>query len=442
MGTPRLIAAALVLAVLAGLGVAAWNLSTATSPTDAVQVSREPGGSAAITISVTRSSEGVLEQPGLGPDLAAMRGHVLPFAIAVDTHGGDVTGLDLNGRVFIRDATGLEIPGIVRQLSAEDHHTTYVAVFPRLDNLGRPLDGPTQGELRMIIRGVGSLPERVLTWHLQPLVPAGLAGFGRMAAGAVALVALLGGFLALLSPCVLHTTSYWVALVTGCSSQEDLANNTPPALRAGVVRTVLLYIAGFTTMYVVLGTLAGTVGSLASHTLSDRLAPYKLVLDVIAGIFMALFGLHVLGLWRAGWVHRLRLPLPKFLQPRWGSAEKPAAFTMGLSMAVGCVSCVGGTVFLGLLAYLGTTTWYTGLQVSVLYSLGLALPLLLLTFGLGRWLTALRSHPRLRQGMAIASGAVLVTVGMLTLVGHGELVESALFWAVARGSALAGGHVH
>ncbi|HYG60678.1 MAG TPA: hypothetical protein VD902_21600, partial [Symbiobacteriaceae bacterium] len=85
----RLIAAGMVLALALLLGMIAWNVPVAKNPTDAVQVSREAGGNAAITVTVTRAGEGILDQPGIGQDLSAMKGKVLPFALALDTHDGD-----------------------------------------------------------------------------------------------------------------------------------------------------------------------------------------------------------------------------------------------------------------------------------------------------------------------------------------------------------------
>lgn len=433
MRSLRWAVATLCLAIAVGLGITAWNLPLVRNSTDAVQVSRDPSDMG-VDVSVTRARDELLDQPGIGRDLAALKGQVLPFAIAVDTHMGDISHLDLNGKVFLKDSAGIEIPGMVKQLSIDEHHTSYVAVFPKQDSYGKSLDGPGQQNLVMVVKEVGGVPQRVLQWN-----PAGspgtddvISGLHRLATGIIALAAVLGGFLALLSPCVLHTTWYWASLVAGSSTQQEIDENRLPILRAGVVKAVLLFIAGFSTMYVVLGTIAGAVGSIASRSLTARLTPYKLVLDIIAGLLITMFGLHVTGLFEMKWLQRFHIPLPKFLRPNLQSTQKPAAFTMGLSMAFGCVSCVGGTVFLGLLAYLGTTTWYTGLQVSVLYSIGVAMPLLFLTLGLDRWLSAMRRSKYFRQVIAVASGAMLIGIGVLTMIGRSELAEAGAFWVVGK----------
>lgn len=162
----RLIAAGLALALAAILGVTAW-IGAAAEPAPAeAQVSREAGGDEAITVTATRGGEPLLAQPGIGPDLSGMAGKVLPFAIALDTHAGDLSDLDLNGRVFLRDSTGVEIPGIVKQTSRSAHHTSYVAAFPRLDSRGVPLDDAEQGSITLVVRGVGAERERILKWEL------------------------------------------------------------------------------------------------------------------------------------------------------------------------------------------------------------------------------------------------------------------------------------
>lgn len=166
MWNARLISAGLALALAAILGVTAWTGPTADTAPGAAQVSREPGGDEAITVTATRGGETLLAQPGTGPDLSAMAGKVLPFAIALDTHDGDLADLDLNGRVFLRDSSGMEIPGIVKQTSRSAHHTSYVAAFPRLDSRGIPLDQPDRGSITLVVRGVGAEKERILKWEL------------------------------------------------------------------------------------------------------------------------------------------------------------------------------------------------------------------------------------------------------------------------------------
>ncbi|HYG60885.1 MAG TPA: hypothetical protein VD902_22635 [Symbiobacteriaceae bacterium] len=137
---------------------------TQAAPAGTALISRESGGNAAITVTVRQAGDQLLDQPGIGPDLSGMKGRVLPFAIALDTHDGDISKLDLNGKVFLRDASGTELPAMVKQLSTSSHHTTYAAAFPSMDSSGKPLDDPAQGSLQILIRGVGQMQERVLEW--------------------------------------------------------------------------------------------------------------------------------------------------------------------------------------------------------------------------------------------------------------------------------------
>ena len=162
----RLIVAGALLALAAILGLTAWRLPGSDMGTDLVQISREDGGQHAITVSAARTGDAALNQPGVGPDLSTMKGRVLPFAVTLDTHEGDIGSLDLNGKLFLREGAGVEIPGIVRQLSTASHHTEYVVAFPRLDSRGKALDDPSQERLTLVVRGVGQSTERVLQWEL------------------------------------------------------------------------------------------------------------------------------------------------------------------------------------------------------------------------------------------------------------------------------------
>jgi hypothetical protein len=95
-----------------------------------------------------------------------MVGNVIPFAITLDTHVGDISELDLNGRVFLVDASGTEIPGMARQTYDSAHHPIFVVAFPKLDSYGKPLDDPAQQPLSVVVRSVGMTPERLLKIRL------------------------------------------------------------------------------------------------------------------------------------------------------------------------------------------------------------------------------------------------------------------------------------
>ncbi|HYF92973.1 MAG TPA: hypothetical protein VD969_12100 [Symbiobacteriaceae bacterium] len=145
-------------------GAVASPVGAENAPAGGALISRESGGNSAITVTVRPTGDQVLDQPGTGPDLSGLKGRVLPFAITLDTHAGNIAKLDLNGRVFLRDAAGTELPAMVRQLSSSAHHTTHVAAFPKLDSRGKPLGDPSQGRLQIVIREVGQMQERVLEW--------------------------------------------------------------------------------------------------------------------------------------------------------------------------------------------------------------------------------------------------------------------------------------
>lgn len=129
------------------------------------QLSREDGLTG-IIVSIIRAGDSSLYQPGNGPDLSGLVGNVLPFAITLDTHAGDISKLDLNGRVFLVDAAGTEIPGMARQIYDSAHHPVFVVAFPKLDSYGKPLDDPAQQPLSVVVRGVGVTPERFLKIRL------------------------------------------------------------------------------------------------------------------------------------------------------------------------------------------------------------------------------------------------------------------------------------
>lgn len=129
------------------------------------QLSREDGLTG-IIVSIIRAGDSALYQPGTGPDLSGLVGNVLPFALTLDTHAGDISALDLNGRVFLVDSSGTEIPGMVRRTYDSAHHPVFVVAFPKQDSYGKPLDAPAVQPLSIVVRDVGVTPERLLKIRL------------------------------------------------------------------------------------------------------------------------------------------------------------------------------------------------------------------------------------------------------------------------------------
>src|SRR5215831_16589624 len=104
--------------------------------------------------------------------------------------------------------------------------------------------------------------------------------------------ALLAGALSFLSPCVLPLVPPYLVYLAGASLERLADGEAKPAARRDTILAALLFVAGFTTVFVALGAGASAIGAV--------LRAYANVLATVAGIAIMIMGLHFLGLTRIG----------------------------------------------------------------------------------------------------------------------------------------------
>jgi cytochrome c-type biogenesis protein len=120
--------------------------------------------------------------------------------------------------------------------------------------------------------------------------------FSDMAADVTIFAALFAGLVSFLSPCVLPLVPPYLVYLAG-TSLERLADAEPvPLVKRDTVAAALLFVAGFTTVFVALGASASAVGAL--------LRLYSAELAIVAGVAIIIMGLHFLGLTPIGLLHR------------------------------------------------------------------------------------------------------------------------------------------
>jgi cytochrome c-type biogenesis protein len=220
---------------------------------------------------------------------------------------------------------------------------------------------------------------------------------------ATVLVAFAAGLVSFVSPCVLPLLPAYLSYVSGVSV-ERLEGE-----RGDVIVAALAFVGGFSTIFVLLGAAAGSVGGL--------LVRYRPELTVLAGVFLVVSGLVVAGV--------LRLPgLHTDLAPRAGGL--PRAFLTGAAVSIGWTPCVG-YVLGGILMLAGSRqSAGAGALLLLVYSAGLGLPFVLAAFAFG-WVSArtrwLRVHYRAVQTV---SGVLLTGFGILLLTGGVDLLAREL----------------
>jgi cytochrome c-type biogenesis protein len=225
------------------------------------------------------------------------------------------------------------------------------------------------------------------------------------------LTALLAGLISFLSPCVLPLVPPYLCYLAGTTFEHVLAREPVRLVERREIATALLFVAGFSTVFVALGAGASVIGGL--------LRAYSNFLSIIAGIAILAMGLHFLGVFR----------IPLLARTARLEVEKPVgfwgAYVMGLAFAFGWTPCIGPVLAAILALAASETTIARGASLLAVYSLGLGIPFVLAAFALKPFVAAL-ARMRHRLGLVEkAMGAMLVLTGIAFLTGW---VTQASYW--------------
>lgn len=215
--------------------------------------------------------------------------------------------------------------------------------------------------------------------------------------------ALFAGFVSFLSPCVLPLVPAYLVYLTGATVEHVASEEKPASSRRAVLLCALLFVLGFSTVFVGLGASASVIGS--------ALRRWSAELSIVAGLVIIVMGLHFLGLTRIGFLMREgRMPIPKPVG-LWG------AYVMGLAFAFGWTPCIGPVLAAILSIAASENTVQKGALLLAVYSAGLGIPFLLAAFLIERSSSALARLKRYLPTVERVMGGLMVLVGIAFLTG-------------------------
>ncbi len=214
-------------------------------------------------------------------------------------------------------------------------------------------------------------------------------------------VAVMAGAISFSSPCCLPLVPGYLSYVAALPVSELGERQA----RRVTLRASLLFVAGFTAVFTVLGVSAGLTGSVLLRNKPAIIRAF--------GVVIIVMGLVTAGLLRVPVLQReRRIDLARIPRgPAW-------AFPMGMAFAAGWVPCIGPVLatILATASASGTALW--GAALLILYSLGLGIPFVLLGLGFSRAQRSLAWLRRNGRWIELGGGLLLVAVGVLFVTGR------------------------
>ena len=214
------------------------------------------------------------------------------------------------------------------------------------------------------------------------------------------LLAMGGGLLSFLSPCVLPLFPSYLSFIAWVSLDDVQGTVVNPRTRRAILLNSLMFILGFTLVFIALGAGATLVGQV--------LFQQQALIRKIGGALIILMGLYV-----AGW---LRIP---FLMREWRVElkDRPAGYVgaliAGITFAAGWTPCIWPILGSILTVASVSQTASTGILMLAAYSLGFAIPFFVSSLAINHFLTFFDRFKRYLPWVTRGSGAVLIILGVL-----------------------------
>lgn len=211
----------------------------------------------------------------------------------------------------------------------------------------------------------------------------------------------IAGLITFFAPCTFPLLPVYLSIIGGDSNELSEKDRTSSSFRIKVIANSLMYILGFSLVFVLFGIFAGYIGQLFPD-LKDWLSR-------LGGIIVIFFGLNSLGLFKVDFLTKtLKFNPGGLLKP--GSAR--SSFILGLSVATGWSPCVGPIVGSILLLASTNSTALEGGFLLLVFSAGIAVPFLLFAILFGSAKLYLKSFSKLLKLINLLGGIMMLLLGV------------------------------
>lgn len=212
--------------------------------------------------------------------------------------------------------------------------------------------------------------------------------------------ALIAGLLSFFSPCILPLIPAYFSFITGLSLDE-LTENTKET-RKKVILSTLFYVAGFSSIFILLGASASFLGGLASK--------YSWVIRYLGGGIILIFGFHLLGI-----INIKGFDIEKRIHVKKKPLHLLGTFIIGMAFGAGWSPCIGPMLGTILIVAGNQETIFNGISLLAVYSAGLAVPFLIMSFFITSILEIMKQAKKLIGVINKLSGILLILIGLLLI---------------------------
>ncbi|MBI3451431.1 MAG: sulfite exporter TauE/SafE family protein [Rhodospirillales bacterium] len=217
--------------------------------------------------------------------------------------------------------------------------------------------------------------------------------------------AALAGLLSFVSPCVLPLVPPYLGFLGGVTlDQMTAGREADPRAARRVFYAAVAFVLGFITVFVALGATASAI--------SQVLIANAEWVGRIAGTIIVVFGLHMMGLFRIGFLNR---------EARVHVERRPAgligAYFIGLAFAFGWTPCVGPVLAAILTVAAGRESAWEGAALLATYGLGIGIPFLIAALFARSFMAFTKRIRPYMRAVELSLGGLLVATGGLIFFG-------------------------
>lgn len=222
--------------------------------------------------------------------------------------------------------------------------------------------------------------------------------------------AITAGVLTFFSSCLIPIVPSYLAYITGINlsdlaNQEDNFTKKYRQIHWQVFFSSLYFVLGFSVIFILLGITASTLGQF--------LVAKRYILEKVGGVFVVLLGLYLVGQSKIPWFYRSA----KFRVKKISQFNSLNSFLVGTAFGFAWVPCFSPILAsILILASISATMWQ-GTYLLILFSLGVAIPFLLIGLLLSYSLKILPKISRYLKTIQLITGLLIITTGILILIG-------------------------